>query len=325
MAKRDFYDVLGVKRGSSLEEIKKAYRSLARKYHPDVTGNDKAAAEKFKEVQEAYEVLSDAHKRRTYDRFGHAAGNMGGGAGPGGGRTYTWSSSGGGNQKVNFDFSDIFEGGDFGGGGFESIFEQMRNQSGRGSKRARRQGRRGEDIRHKVRLSFNDAISGTTQEIIMTITQADGKNRQERISVKIPSGVHTGSKIRLRGKGQPAPGGNGDLIITVEVEEHPYFRRDGSDILMDLPLTVTEAFLGTKVDVPTLSGATTVTVPAGSSSGRKLRLKGRGIKSQKTGTTGDMFLVLKIVPPEKMDQASQELLKEFAQKNPQEDIRKAWE
>ena len=333
MAKRDYYDVLQVPRGASADDIKKAYRRLARKHHPDVAGDDAKSTEQFKEAKEAYEVLRDSKRRAAYDRFGHAAENMGdfgGGPSPGGAQRRWQSGTGGG---AGFDFSDIFGGGGSGqggfggfggGGGIEDLFQRVRSQGGR---RATGHGGgpmagRGSDIEHDVRVSFDEAIKGTTRDVVLTIPQADGSRRQERLSVKIPAGVDEGSKVRLRGKGQPGPGGqNGDLIIRVHVDEHRYFRRDGGDIIVELPLTVTEASSGAKVDVPTLAGATTVTIPPGSSSGKKLRLKGKGVKLHSSKDTGDMYLVLKIVLPEEIDDESRELLESFCERNPQEDIR----
>jgi len=325
MAKRDYYDILGVSRSATADQIKKAYRRLARKYHPDTAGNDKHSTDKFKEVQEAYEVLSDEEKRRNYDRFGAEGAHVGGPGGwPGGGKTYTYRNSpwGGG---VNFDFSDIFSGGGKGGfgGTMEDIFEQLRSQS------ARRQAPpavRGRDIEHSLRLGFEEAINGCHRDVVLTLVQPDGSRQQQRLTVTIPASVDNASKIRLRGKGQPGEmGNNGDLIINIEVEPHRYFRREGSDIYLDVPLTVTEAAMGTKIEVPTLTGPTTVTIPPGSSSGRKLRLKGKGIKSHKTGQTGEMFLILKIVLPGQIDEESANLLHEFTRRNPQNDIRQNWQ
>ena len=329
MSKKDYYDVLGVPRGASADQIKKAYRRLARKFHPDATGNDKKAAERFKEAQEAYESLSDPQKRQAYDTFGHAAANMGSGpfgSGPGAGRSYARRGQGG-PGGINFDFSDFFggSGGAAGHGGIEDIFEQLRSQQSRRSGRPRPQPQRGRDIEHTVRISFDEAVNGVSRDIVMTVTQSDNKQRKERLAVKIPPGVDNGSKIRLRGRGQPGPGGkNGDLLITIQVDEHPYFERQGNDIYIEVPLSVTEAALGTRIEVPTLSGTSAVTIPPGSSSGRKLRLKEKGIKSQKTEKNGDMFLTLKIVPPAEMDENSKQLLQDFARENPQPDLRKNW-
>ncbi len=345
MNKRDYYDVLGVSRTASDAEIKKAYRKLARKYHPDTAGDDRKATEKFKEVQHAYEILSNPEKRRNYDRFGHAAENMSDpsaagwtGGHPGGGQRYTYTYTSGGTGSAGFDFSDIFNSfrrgasGSAGasGGGFADIFEQLRNQAShsRSTGRAAQQDyteanvMRGKDIEHTIELDFYSAIKGTTKDIVLTIVQPDGKRKKEHLSVKIPAGVDTGSKIRLRGKGQPGPNGNnGDLIITIKVAEDRLFEREGNDIYLDVPLTFKEAALGTKIDVPTIYGTTTVKIPAGTSSGKKLRLKGKGVKSYKSGNQGDMFLVLKIVPPHRLNEKSKELLEEFSQLNPQPDIR----
>ena len=335
MAKRDYYEVLGVSRGASKEEIKKSYRRLAKKYHPDHAGKDKSAEEKFKEVTEAYDVLSDAKKKEAYDRFGHAGVKMdAAGAGWPGGGTYQGGPGGGG---VHFDFSEVFGGGggrgkgqnvsDFfgfgGSGGMEDIFEQLRQQQG---PRRRRSAvpQRGRDIEHNLTISFDEAINGTSRDIEATVVQSDGARRKERISIKIPTGVDTGSKVRVRGKGQPGPGGEGDLIIKIQVADHKYFRRDANDLYLDVPLTFAEASLGTKIDVPTLSGTTTVTIPPGSSSGRKLRLKGKGVKSSKGSEIGDMYLDLKIVPPEKLQEESKKLMEEFTRLNPQDDLRKHW-
>ena len=334
--KKDYYEVLGIQRNASKEQIKKAYRRLARKYHPDTAGDNPQAGERFKELQEAYEVLSDDQKRRTYDQFGHAGASMGGGAAwsgangasgwPGGTRRTTWSTSGGG-RAVEFDFSDIFGGpmGGGGGGDIGDIFEQLRRQQGGRSAAAPRT-RRGADIEHAVRVSFEEAIHGTQRDVVMMIPQPDGTQKRERLSVKIPPGVKTGSKVRLKGRGQPGPNGaNGDLLIKVQVEPHRHFERDGDDILLEVPVTIAEAALGGRIDVPTLSGTTKVTIPPGSSSGRKLRLKGKGIRSAKTGKVGDMYLRLKIVVPSQLDEESAELLRKFAQRNAQPDIRAGWE
>lgn len=323
MAKRDYYDILGVPRTASADQIKSAYRRIAKQYHPDATGNDAKASEKFKQAQEAYEVLHDAKKRQAYDQYGHAAENMGGGGGwPGGAEPWGGQRSPGG--STHFDFSDIFSGGG-GGGGFSDIFEQLRHQGGRRTAR-QAQPRRGRDIEHNVRLSFTEAVNGTTRDVILSSKHPDGQSNRERLSAKIPAGVNDGSKIRLRGKGEPGPGGNnGDLIINVNVEKHPYFNREGNDIYLDVPVTMTEAALGTKLDVPTLSGTTTVTIPPGSSGGKRLRLKGKGIKGHRSKSQGDMYLILKIAVPDKMDETSEQLLRDFEQKNPQPDIRKHWQ
>lgn len=314
--KRDYYDVLGVSRNASESDIKKAYRNLARKYHPDSGGDTKENVEKFHEIQEAYDVLSDKEKRKNYDRFGHAAQNFAGTGAPGG-----FSTNGAG---VNF--SDIFSGmggssGGFGGfGGIADIFEQMRaGQTGQGGHSARTPAK-GKNIEHSITIGFMEAVNGATREVSLTITDPGGNRRVEKLSVKIPAGIDNGGKIRLRGKGQQIRrGANGDLILNVNVTAHPFFKRDGMDIILDLPVTIAEAALGAQVEVPTLTDLTMVNVPPASPSGRKLRLKGRGIKNN--SSVGDMFLVLKIMIPAEIDRESAELIRKFSELNPQADIR----
>ncbi|MCF7956915.1 MAG: DnaJ domain-containing protein [Phycisphaerae bacterium] len=326
MTKRDYYDILGITRRATADEIKKAYRKLARKYHPDVAKNKPDADAKFKEVSEAYEALSDTHKRQMYDQYGHAADKMG--QEPVGGGHYGGSSSG-----VGFDFSDIFNNaGGFGGGGsrgmggFGDIFEQLRGSRQGRSGHAAPRVQKGADIVQEITLSFDEAIKGIEKTITMTTGQPDGSRHQERIGVKIPPGVDNGSKIRVRGKGQPGTGGNGDLIFTVKVAEHPYFKREGNDIHLDVPITIYEAAMGTRLEVPTVyGGKRTVAVPGGHK-GLKLRLKGEGVKAGKSSMSlGNMYLSLKIVLPDKINDASKELLEAFAKLNPQEDIRRVWE
>jgi len=328
MPQRDYYDVLGVSRSASSAEIKKAYRRLARKYHPDTATADTATADRFTELQHAYEILSDSQKRQAYDKFGHAAENMNAqGTGPGTGRNYRWTSTGSAGG-MGFDFSDVFSafrGPGSAGTGSDDIFERLRARQQHAGTNKNAPNQQNLDIYHTIKIPFIEAVNGTEREIILSITQADGTRKRQHISVKIPPGVDKGSKIRLRGKGQAdTRGRQGDLIITIDLEEHPYFQRQGNDVILDLPLTYAEAALGTKIDVPTLSDTTTVTVPPGSSSGQKLRLKNKGVKSHKTGQTGDMILTLKIVSPANLDKKSRDLLEEFARKNPQPNIRNLW-
>lgn len=321
MTQRDYYTVLGVSRDAGEDEIKKNYRRLARKYHPDVAGNDADSAEQFKQLQEAYDVLSDPEKRQAYDRFGHA-GAQGATGGPGAGWSRTWHA-GNGSPGSGFNVSDFFSGA---GGGFADIFEQLRGQGGQARHQHRaQQPARGKDIEHTLHLGFMEAIEGTTRDVVVNSTNPDGTQKQERISAKIPAGIDHGGKIRLRGKGNPGPAGQpGDMILTILIGEHPYFRRDGLDIFLDLPLRLSEAALGTRIDVPTLSGTTTVTIPPGSNSGKKLRLRGKGVKSHKSADTGDMYLSLKIVLPDELDDRSAELLQQFEQFNPQPNLRNNW-
>lgn len=305
MASNDYYKTLGVNREASAADIRKAYKKLARKYHPDVKPNDKDAEETFKKVQEAYEVLGDTEKREQYDRYGSAF--QGGGRGP---QTHTWAPQGGaGGQQVDLeslfggqiDLGDLF-GGAFGGGG---------QRTARGGRRRQAEPQKGEDVHYEIEVPFQVAALGGSHGI--QLTKSSGA---ERLNVKIPAGVETGSVVRLAGQGNPSPDGGkpGDLLLTVKVSPHPWFQREGKDLLIDVPITPSEGALGSKVEVPTLSeGAVTVTVPAGTSSGRKLRLRGKGIHDQKSGTSGDQFVVIKIVVPKELDDESRGLYEKLAE------------
>lgn len=303
----DFYKTLGVSKTASHDEIRKAYKKIARENHPDVKPDDKAASERFKQATEAYEVLGDADKRKQYDQFGAAyrhAGGAGGGApfghGGGAGPIDLGDLFGG-----QFDLGDLFGGGGGPGGG----------SFGGGGRRAQRQPTRGQDIRTTIQVPFQVSADGGSHGI--TINRG---GETEKLEVKVPAGIKSGGTLRLSGKGEPgAMGGpDGDLLVSVHVASHPYFRRDGSNVLVDVPLTLTEAVLGARVDVPTLAGDdVTLTVPPGTSSGAKLRLKGKGFPDQKSGGRGDQFVVIKIVSPKDISPAARELLQQFANEVPQ--------
>lgn len=320
--RRDYYEVLGVERGATKDQVRKAYRRLARQYHPDV---NKAAdaTKKFSEVQEAYDVISDDEKRNAYDQFGHAgvsgfggpgtgAGHPGAGAGAGraraggggGSRGQTvWTNVGGEGVEAE-DLSDIFEqmfgggrGSPFGGG-----FGAPGRPSGGAGFRAPPQPQRGADQEHTITVTFLTAALGGTEEIRM-----GGDGATSTINVKIPAGIESGAKLRVRDKGLPGRGGGpaGDLMLTVQVGGHPYFRREGLDILVDVPITIAEAVLGVKVAVPLLpvDGKTStveIKVPPGTSSGARLRVKGKGITDAK-GRSGDYHAVVQIVVPRPAD------------------------
>jgi DnaJ-class molecular chaperone len=298
----DLYQRLGVKRGASEAEIKKAYRSLAKQLHPDRNTDNPDAAKRFGEVTAAYDLLSDKDKRAQYDRgeidedgnpkmpFG--SGGFGGGYG--GSR-----SGGGGGGFEGFqggfseagDISDLFEG-LFGGGG-------GRRGGGFGGFRQRAP-QKGADIAYRLTVPFVDAATQKPQRI----TLADGKT----IDLKLPNGVEEGTKIRLAGKGEQGPGGAGDGLVTISISPHPFFRRDGKNIRLDLPVTLKEAVLGAKVKVPTPEGPVILTIPKGSTSGKVLRLKGRGF-SDKGGKRGDQLVALEVdLPPDDAE------LQSFAEK-----------
>ncbi len=323
MPERDYYEVLEVSRNAASDEVKRAYRRLAKKYHPDRNRNDKSAETRFKEVQAAYEVLGDPEKRKLYDQFGHAgvSGGAPGGwrSGPGGQRVYTWKSGGGPDIPIEDldDLFSVFAGGGGAGSGptGPSIFDQFFRQSA-GQRRSPRQARAarepaGRDVEHPVTLTFEQAIEGATLEI--NIAEAGGSGPGRKIAVKIPAGVADGQRIRVRGKGRPAGRGTrrGDLHIVCHVQSHRYFRRVGNDIYLDLPLSISEAALGTKVEIPTLKGRTVLTVPPGTPSGAKLRLKKTGVRPAGNKPQGDQYAVVRIVPPKSMSPRQRELLDEF--------------
>ena len=288
----DPYSILGVARSANEKDIKSAYRKLAKELHPDRNKDNPKAAERFSEVTSAYDLLSDKDKRARFDRgeididgnptmgFG-----FGGGGGPGGG-------FGGGSQRgfradgfegfggEGIDLGDIFDGLFGGRGGFGG---------GPGGGQRTRPAARGANVQYKLGVSLPDAATRATQRI----TLVDGKT----IDLKLPAGVEDGTQMRLAGKGEAGPGGNGDAIVTIQLQPHPYFRREGDNIRLDLPISIDEAVTGAKVKVPTVDGAVMLTVAPGSSSGKTLRLKGKGF-SRKDGSHGDQLVTLEVQVPE---------------------------
>ncbi len=314
----DYYKTLGVRRDASQDEIQKAYRNLARKYHPDVNpGAD--AKKKFQEVQTAFDVLNDPQKREMYDRYGSSFETMGG-RGPGGGTQWQWQPGGGfsGQGVEDIDFGQFFgeRFGAGGGGGVDlgDIFRQFR----RGSERPRRGGaggrRRGADLQHEVQIPFTTSITGG--EVQLTVQRQDA--RTETISVKIPPGIEDGKKIRLRGQGEPAAAGGtpGDILLTVRIAPHPHFQRKGKDLNVRVPVTLGEAALGAKVDVPTPRGTVALQVPPGTSSGTKLRIKGHGVAAG-SGTPGDLFAEIQIVIPKQFDDEARRMIQKLEERAPQ--------
>lgn len=317
----DYYQTLGVPRGASADDIQKSYRKLARKYHPDLNPDDKAAQKKFKEVQQAYDVLSDEKKRKMYDQFGSGFEQMGQG-GP------QWT---GGGPQPQFDFGGSWPPGGGGGGGAPPIdLEDLLKQFGMGGgggasfdfgggQPQRRKGRKqpaqpGADVRTEIDIPFQTAVTGG--ESSLRVQRASGKKTQvETITIKIPAGIDDGQTIRLRGQGEPSASGGpaGDLLVTVRIAPHPSFRRDGLDLVVRTPVTLAEAALGGKVDIPTPHGTITLKVPPGTSSGTRLRAKGQGIK-RADGTAGDLYAEILIVIPKTIDSESQELVRELDSK-----------
>ena len=277
----DPYTILGVARGASEKDIKSAYRKLAKELHPDTNKDNPRATERFSEISRAYDLLSDKEKRGQFDRGeidadGNPAMPFGYGGGPGGGRGFGGGPGGGFGGAETIDLGDIF-GGIFGGGG------------GFGGRGGGRPPPRGANVQYRLDVSFTDAATGAAQRI----TLSDGKT----IDLKLPAGVESGTQMRLSGKGEPGPGGNGDALVSIQIKPHPFFRREGDNIRLDLPVTLDEAVNGGKVNVPTADGAVMLTIAPGSSSGKVLRLKGKGF-ARKDGTRGDQLVSLEIVLPE---------------------------
>ena len=312
----DYYEALGISRNASVDDIKKAYRKLARKYHPDMNPGDAAAEEKFKEISEAYEVLTDPEKKKMYDQFGHAAfgqgqGGFSGERGPGGARWH-WSGSGNpGGDFEGFDFGSSFG---EGFGSFSDIFSELFGASGGGRRTYTRTSRpgRGENLQYSMQVDFMDAIRGKSATISVNTGQG-----HETLTVTIPAGVNDGSRVRLKGKGGRGTGGGppGDLFIITQIAPHSFFRREGDNILIDIPISITEAALGAQVTIPTVDGPTRLTIPPGTQGGQKLRLKGKGAPHLKGGGRGDMFAVVKIAVPKNIPEDGKKLLKEFGKQS----------
>lgn len=307
---KDFYAILGVAKDASDADIKKAYRKLARQYHPDTNAGDAAAEKKFKDISEAYSVLSVPEDRQQYDairamggaRFAPGAGGRGGPANGGFEDLFGGLFGGGARQPAGGgippEFADLFGGG-FGGGqtGFQ------------------RTPQKGSDRTATTSISFKGSIQGTTVSL--------RENNGNVIDVKIPAGIKDGQKVRQRGKGNPGAAGNGDLIITVNVKPHDFFIRDGDNIRVHVPVTFPEAALGGEIEVPTLDGShVKLRVPAGTNSGRTLRVKGRGVHTSKG--EGDLLVTVDVVVPQNLPKDAEEAVKAFAEAtadaNPRQDL-----
>jgi molecular chaperone DnaJ len=365
---KDYYHTLGVKKGASDDEIRKAYRRLARKYHPDLNPGDKTAEDKFKQVQEAYDVLSDPKKRQMFDQFGFYSEQgfppPGGGPQPGAG--------GFGFGGFDFtDFSDAFGRGAPSGGGFSDLFGQF---FGRGQQnRQQAQPERGSDLEYSLTIDFWQALKGTQVRLTVhrmeacvvcagtgsqgnasvscpqcngsgNVTQMAGAMRfsltcprcggsgklknacpscrgegrrsvDETVEVRIPAGASTGSRLRVAGKGNAGTLGAlpGDLFITIRVEEHLFFRRDGDDIVIRVPVSVSEAGLGAKIEVPTVDGRALLKIPQGTQNGQKFRLREKGIYNSRKNSRGDQIVEISIQSPDVRDERARELLRKLAE------------
>jgi molecular chaperone DnaJ len=370
-SKQDYYELLGVARNAPQKDIRQAYRKLARKYHPDLNPGDKSSEEKFKQVQEAYDVLSDAKKRQMYDQFGFETPGAGGMLPPGA------------NGDVQFDFGGF----DFGGGGsggagpsFRDLFGQFFRGGGAATESPTR-AEPGSSLEYQIEITFWEAVRGTVKKLTISrldtcadcrgsgtagqpqsctacggsgqVTQTSGKmrfnltcsrcggsgrvrnmcrvcggdgrvQRADTIEIRIPAGVQTGSRVRVPGRGNAGTSGEpaGDLYIITDVQPHPFFDRRGNDLYTIVPITVTEAALGAKIEVPTIDGRSLLRVPPGTNSGQKLRLREKGVPSVRAhGVRGDQYVELQVIVPKPVDERVRELLKEL-QKIAPEDPRK---
>jgi molecular chaperone DnaJ len=376
--KHDYYETLGVARGASEDEIRKAYRKLARKYHPDLNPGDKAAEDRFKNVQEAYDILNDSKKRQMYDQVGfYSDSGFASGPPPGGGRTHP-------NMDFNgFDFSEMFKGAKAesearkSSGAFKDIFSQFFHGGGAGEE-VEQEAQKGADLEYGLNISFWQAVRGTTAKIEvtrsdicptchgtggneagsvacpqcngtgnvsqmagnmkfnLTCPRCNGKGRlknacptchgdgrlshSEMVEVRIPAGARDGSRLRVAGKGNAGTMGApaGDLYITTHVEPHPLFHREGDNILLKVPVTITEAGLGAKIEVPTIDGKTLLKIPPGTQNEQKFRLRERGIFNARKNTRGDQIVQVMLKAPVVQDERTKELLRELAKLQPED-------
>ena len=296
---KDYYEILGVARTATPEEIRTAFRKKAREYHPDVAKDKVKGAEKFKEVNEAYEVLSDPAKRAKYDQMGREV--------PGGG--FAWQGAPGGGAPDMEEFH-------FGGTGYSDFFEHlfggMGGEGGFRGPSGRRMARRGSDIEGDLMVTLEEVLRGSVREV----TLQRGGGRTETYRVKVPAGVREGQRIRLAGKGEAgrSGGGSGDLYLRVRLARHPDLRLEGADLYADLEVAAWEAVLGASVPVPTLDGEVTLKVSAGSTAGQKLRLRGQGLPRE-DGTRGDLYAVLEIVVPAEIGAEEKKLWEKLAQES----------
>jgi molecular chaperone DnaJ len=377
-AKQDYYELLGVPKKANAKDIRTAFRKLARKYHPDLNPGDKSSEEKFKQLQEAYDVLSDTKKRQMYDQYGFYSDNIPGG-GPGGSGGHAPDSEG-----VNFDFNGFDFGGGSGAQGGTGSFRDLFSQFFRGGRGASEEPEHepGGDLEYQIEIDFWDAVRGAVKKLTITrldtcdtchgtgaigtpqtcpvchgagtIQQAAGKmkfnvpctrcggtgkirkvcptcsgegrlRRTETIDVRIPAGVASGSRVRVPGKGNAGTMGAppGDLYLRVDVKPHTFFERRGDDLYTKVPVTVSEATLGAKVEVPTIDGRSLVRIPPATNSGKTLRLKEKGVPSARNGSRGDQYVEIQVIVPQPTDERVRNLMKELetiAPEDPRKDL-----
>lgn len=307
MAKRDYYSTLNVSRSATPEELKKSFRKLAMQYHPDKNPGDKKAEEKFKEITEAYDVLSDPKKREAYDQFGFAGPGFNGGENPfGGGGPFRGGFGGGARSggPGGDPFQDVF--GDL----FGDLFGGAR--PGAGPAGPRKRNARGADLRYTLNLTLEEAAVGT-EKTIHFMRQNSGKEESKKLNVTVPAGVREGQRLKLSGEGDVAPGGAGDLYVIVNLQEHPLFKRQETDIQLDLPVSYIDAILGTTVEIPTLTGKAEIRIPPGTHTGQMLRLKGKGFPKIGGFGSGDMLIRVLVDTPEKVNTEQKELLKQLSE------------
>ncbi len=303
MEYKDYYKILGVAKGADDKEIKKAYRRLARQYHPDVNPGDKAAEARFKEINEAYEVLSDPEKRRKYDELGQSYQHWQQAGGPGGFNWAQWTTTAGpGGTRVEYgDLNDLF-----GRGGFSDFFEAIFGGMGMAGTQAGTAAR-SRDLEHEVEITLEEAYRGAQR-----IIEVDGR----RLEVKIPPGVKTGSRVRVAGEaptGGIRGGPRGDLYLRIKVLPHPTFERRDDDLYCEVPVDLFVALLGGEARVPTLSGSVALRIPAGTQSGRTFRLAGQGMpKLRSPQERGDLYVKTRVMLPERLSEREQKLVREWA-------------
>ncbi len=334
---KDFYSVLGISRDADEKAIKSAYRKLARKYHPDVNPNNPDAEAKFKEISSAHDVLADPEKRKLYDQFGEnfdkippgyeQYGPQGGGfpgAGYGGGSgapqgfnledLIAQAHRGGGNARVDFG-----AGGSSQSAGIGGLFGEM--FGGRGGARTRGP-QKGGDVEHPLEISFAESVKGTQKRVQLRIQSGDGREEMRDVTVKIPALINNGATVKVAGRGASSPTGgpNGDLFLRIGVANDPFWKRDGLDIRVEVPVAFHEAALGATIGVPTLHGEVNLRVPPATQSGQTFRLSGRGLKNEKTGQSGDQYVSVKVAVPKNLSAREEELIRELAAQR-SEDVR----
>lgn len=302
---RDYYQVLGVERDASEKEIKRAYRKLAHRYHPDKNPDDPTAEERFKEINEAYEVLGDPTKRSKYDQLGSSYRQwerMGGRPGDFDWSQWAGGTGAGGPGGVRVEFGDIGE--MFAGGSFSDFFNTIFGGGGPATRRQTRRPARGRDLQQDVRITLQEAYSGTSRMI-----QRDGK----RLEVQVPPGARTGTRVRLAGQGEAGPGQSGDLYLTVQVIPDPRFRRESADLHTDVEVDLYTAVLGGETQVETPGGKVVLTIPRGSQPGQTFRLSGRGMpRLRNPQAHGDLFAHLKVVIPTELTEEQEALFRQLA-------------